>query len=103
MTPPAATPRDAVERIAGGAFVLDVRQPDEWTAVRIADASLIPLGELSARVAEIPRDRTVVVVCRSGNRSATATAALLAAGYDAVNLDGGMIAWAAAGLSTVGG
>ena len=87
-----------------GAFVLDVRQPDEWNAVHIPDATLIPLGELASRVNEVPRDRQVVVVCRSGNRSAQGRDILLGAGLPSVtSMAGGMNDWAAAGYPTTSG
>ncbi len=59
------------------------------------------MGQLRKRHAELPRDRPIVVICRSGGRSAAVTGALRAAGFDAVNLAGGMCAWAAAGLPVV--
>jgi rhodanese-related sulfurtransferase len=94
----AATMRDA------GAFVLDVRQPDEWVAGHIPGATLIPLGELPTRTAEVPSDREVVVVCRSGNRSATGRDILLDAGFASVtSMAGGMTDWAAAGLEVATG
>jgi len=93
----AAALRDA------GAFVLDVRQPEEWAVVRIPGAVLIPLDELPGRVAEVPRDRDVVVVCHSGNRSRQGRDILRAAGYDRVtSMTGGVAAWQAAGLPTEG-
>jgi rhodanese-related sulfurtransferase len=92
----AAALRDA------GAFVLDVREPNEWAAGHIPDATLIPLGQLESRVAEVPDDRTVVVVCRSGNRSAQGRDILRAAGLtSATSMAGGMNDWAAAGLPVV--
>lgn len=87
-----------------GAFVLDVRQPNEWVAGHIPDATLIPLGELANRVAEVPHDRTVVVVCHSGNRSAQGRDILRQAGFSTVtSMAGGMTAWSAAGLPVVNG
>lgn len=88
----------AAERIAAGAVALDVREDVEWAAGRIAGALHIPLGELGARQAEIPRERLIVAVCRSGNRSSAVTEALIRAGYEAENLAGGMKAWKAAGF-----
>jgi rhodanese-related sulfurtransferase len=83
----------------GGAVVLDVREPSEWVTGHIHGATLVPLGQLPNRLAEVPRDRTVVVVCHSGNRSAQARDLLLAAGYPSVtSISGGMTAWLAAGL-----
>src|SRR5512139_3241815 len=62
---------EAAAKREAGAFILDVRQPEEWNEFHIPDATLIPLGELEARVQEVPQDQEIVVVCRSGNRSAT--------------------------------
>lgn len=86
-----------VTSIPAGALLLDVREPDEWAAGHAPSAVHVPLGELPGRLAEVPRDRPVVAVCRGGGRSAKATAFLREAGVDAHNLDGGMKAWAAAG------
>ena len=87
-----------------GAFVLDVRQPDEWAAGHIPEATLIPLGELQSRLAEVPKDTKVVVVCRSGNRSAQGRDILLGAGYPAAtSMAGGMNEWTAAGYETTTG
>jgi phage shock protein E len=115
--PTASVPAGAVEALPtqvsvaearglrdAGAFVLDVRQPEEWAAGHIPDATLIPLGELQARLVEVPKDRPVVVVCRSGNRSAQGRDILLAAGYPAVtSMSGGMNDWTAAGYPTTTG
>jgi rhodanese-related sulfurtransferase len=81
-----------------GAVVLDVREPAEWAEGHIPGATLIPLGELARRVSELPDDETIVVICRSGNRSAQGRDILRAAGYEATSVDGGMTAWRAAGL-----
>ncbi len=79
-------------------FLLDVRQPEEFRDGHIPGAKLIPLGELSRRLGELPRDCEIICVCRSGNRSHSATRHLTSAGYNAVNLQGGMNAWARHGL-----
>jgi rhodanese-related sulfurtransferase len=86
---------EAAEEIAAGALVVDVREPIEWDAGRISGAVLIPLGELGARVDELPRDRRMVIVCRTGSRSSYAAGALHGAGYDVANLRGGLAAWTA--------
>lgn len=83
--------------VPDGAWLLDVREDDEWAAGYAPGARHIPLGELGARTAEIPQDQTVYVICRSGARSARASQALTAAGWKAVNVAGGMQDWAAAG------
>lgn len=77
----------------GEVFILDVREPDEFEEGHIPGACLIPLGSLQRRVAEVPKDRQVVVVCAVGGRSARATHFLRAQGVEAVNLHGGMRAW----------
>lgn len=81
--------------------LLDVREPEEWQAGHIEGAVHIPLGELNARVGEIARDRRVVCVCRVGSRSQAVADALNRAGFEAENLDGGMVAWESAGLPFV--
>lgn len=80
-----------------GAWLLDVRENDEWAAGYAPGARHIPLGELGARSTEIPPDETIYVICRSGVRSARAATALAGAGWEAVNVAGGMQDWAAAG------
>jgi DMSO/TMAO reductase YedYZ molybdopterin-dependent catalytic subunit len=80
---------------------LDVREPEEWQAGHAAVATLIRMGEVSARRHELPKEGRIVVVCRSGGRSAAVTDALRSWGYDAVNLSGGMCAWTSAGLPEV--
>ena len=95
------TPQDAADRVASGALLLDVREPDEWAAGHAPGAKHLPLGELGARVEELPKDRPIVAVCRVGGRSGKATEALVNAGYDVVNLAGGMQAWDAAGQPVV--
>lgn len=94
---PEVDPVTASVRLAEGAVLLDVRENDEWEVGRIGGSLHIPLGALGARQAEIP-DGPLVVACRSGSRSASATAALLRAGYSAENLAGGLEAWKAADL-----
>ena len=78
-------------------LVVDVREDDEWAAGHIPGALHVPLGEVVARLSELPTDRPLAVVCRVGGRSAHATAFLLSQGLTARNVDGGMLAWAAAG------
>ena len=91
-------PLEADDLQRSRAALLDVREPSEWQAGHAPSALHIPLGELEDRVGTLARDRRWVVVCRSGHRSARATALLCRCGFDAVNLHGGMEAWASAGL-----
>jgi len=95
---PAVDPAAAAARLSDGAVALDVREADEWEVGRIAGALHIPMAELGVRQAEIPAGVPLVVVCRSGSRSAAVTEALVRAGYEAENLTGGLKAWKAAGL-----
>ncbi|MGB6454086.1 MAG: rhodanese-like domain-containing protein [Streptosporangiaceae bacterium] len=80
-----------------GAWLLDVREDDEWAAGHAPRATHIPLGQLGARTGELPVDQQIYVICRSGVRSARATQALNGAGWQAVNVAGGMHDWAEAG------
>jgi rhodanese-related sulfurtransferase len=79
-------------------YLLDVRQPEEYRTVHISGAKLIPLGDLRSRMNELPKDREILVVCQSGNRSTSATRQLVKAGFNAVNMRGGMISWSRSGL-----
>lgn len=84
-------------RIARGedVFLLDVREPDEVAEWAYPVGVNIPLGELGARLDEVPRDATIVVACHVGGRSAVAAKALSDAGWTAENLTGGAVAWVA--------
>lgn len=84
---------EAPDVLAAGGVVLDVREPDEVLMGSIPGAIHIPLGTLVERVGELDPGRTIACLCRSGNRSRMAADFLLAEGYDAVNLAGGMLAW----------
>lgn len=94
-------PETAVRLLEEGAALIDVREIEEWRTGRAPQAFHVPLGELAARLEELPRDRKLIMVCRSGGRSGTAAAALVDDGLDALNLAGGMQAWKAASLPVV--
>ena len=94
-------PDEAVNLVQAGAFLLDVRENEEWDGGHAPQATHVPMGEIQGRISEVPVDSTVVCVCRVGGRSGAVAKALVAGGYDARNLDGGMLAWAAAGLPVV--
>jgi rhodanese-related sulfurtransferase len=84
------------ERLAAkpAPFLLDVREPWEFVAGHVPGAQLIPLGELEQRVNEVPRDRAVLAICHSGQRSLAAAGYLQGLGYtDVSNVDGGTAAW----------
>ncbi len=97
----AVGPVEAQALLHDGAVLVDVREKSEWDAGHAPKAKHHPLGGLATSMTRLPQDRTVVVVCRSGNRSARATKMLTNAGFDAVNLTGGMTAWKAAGQPMV--
>jgi rhodanese-related sulfurtransferase len=93
------TPQQVAEFLAQGAIqLIDVRQPEEREAGRIAGDRFIELSELAAQADTIDRERAVVFYCRSGARSAMATEAFRSAGFDAHNMLGGLLQWDAAGL-----
>lgn len=93
------TPEQVAERLARGELeLIDVREPYEWEAGRIAGARHIELERLASQADSLPRDTPVVFQCRLGARSAMATQAFRAAGYDAYNMEGGIAAWVERGL-----
>ena len=91
---PSVTPNE----VPGDAVLLDVREPAEWAAGHVDGAVHIPMFDLPTRLASEPGDltpeRQIVVICRVGSRSAQVTAWLNQQGFQATNLDGGMLAWA---------
>ena len=97
MNQPVALPEVLSADLPAGVFLLDVREDDEWTAGHAPDAVHVRLGELGARAGELPRDREVYVICRSGARSAYAAQALAVSGLNTINVADGMTGWAVAG------
>ncbi len=82
----------------GETFFLDVREQEEWDMVHIPSTTLIPLGQLQDRLNEVPKDKNIVVVCRSGNRSQAGRDVLLAAGFTNVtSMAGGVNEWSKQG------
>ena len=93
---------DAAKLSQSDWFFLDVREPSEWEEAHIPYATLIPLGELTARLSEVPKDKNIIVVCRSGNRSAVGRDLLLSSGFSSVtSMAGGMSTWQAKGNPVV--
>jgi rhodanese-related sulfurtransferase len=90
-------PQVPAAEVPADAFLLDVREDDEWVAGHAPGALHIPLGELGARYTEIDRATALYVICRSGRRSEQAAQALVGAGWQAHNVADGMIGWNAAG------
>lgn len=92
---PTVTGQEVIRKMDNGEspFLLDVREEDEFEEAHIPGAILIPLGELQQRLNELPKDKEIVCVCRSGSRSAWATQLLTGSGFQASNMQGGMIFW----------
>ncbi|MEU1195763.1 rhodanese-like domain-containing protein [Streptomyces sp. NPDC005813] len=101
----AAVPTVGIGDLTDENFLLDVREDEEWDAGHAEGALHIPMSEFVARYGELteaaPQDGRVNVICRSGGRSAQVTMYLVQQGIDAVNVDGGMQAWEAAGRPVV--
>jgi rhodanese-related sulfurtransferase len=87
------TPREV-----GDAFLLDVREQDEWDAARAPGAVHVPMQEVPLHLDVLPADGPIAVICHVGARSAQVAHWLRAQGYDAHNVDGGLVAWHGAGL-----
>ena len=87
--------------MAEGSLLIDVREQNEYDELHIPGSILLPLSELAERYEELPKDKALIMQCRSGGRSGKATEFLLANGYeDVVNMAGGILAWSAADLET---
>lgn len=85
----------------GSEVLLDVREPDEWQRGHAAEARHIPMGDVPARIGELDPDVQLFVMCQAGGRSLRVAEYLTRNGYRAVNVSGGMLAWAAAGRPVV--
>ena len=85
-----------------GTFVVDVRTQEEWDEYHAPNTTLIPLDQLPNRLSEVPKDKEILVVCRSGNRSQQGRDILLSAGYNATSMTGGLKEWYAKGYPIEG-
>src|ERR1044072_7233193 len=94
---PTVTVPDVPAELPQNTVLLDVREQDEWDAGHAPNALHIPMSELAGRLAELPAEQEVLVICRSGGRSARVTAYLNANGWEARNVDRGRQRWAATG------
>jgi rhodanese-related sulfurtransferase len=101
----AQLPSVDIASLPSGAFLLDVREDDEWAAGHAEGALHVPMSDFAARYGEVaqalPEGGTAYVVCKAGGRSAQVTQYLVQQGVDAVNVDGGMLAWDGAGRPMV--
>src|SRR5215207_7922667 len=95
-------PTVTVNEVPADAYLLDVREDDEWAAGHAPGAMHIPMMEIPVRSSDLPQDRDVVVVCRVGACSGQVVAYLRQQGWDnVINLDGGMLSWAASGRPVI--
>lgn len=96
-------PVEASRRLLGDALLLDVREPEEWAECHVAGAVHIPLDELPSRLAELPADREIICMCRSGRRSSKAQALMEESRRftKVLNLSGGILRWIDDGLPVV--
>jgi rhodanese-related sulfurtransferase len=105
MTFGSGVPAIAVSELADGDFLLDVREDDEWDAGHAESALHIPMSEFVARYGELteaaPQDSKIHVICKAGGRSALVAMYLVQQGLNAINVNGGMAAWAASGRPVV--
>lgn len=98
---PSQVPEIEVAGVPAGAYLLDVREPVEWAAGHAESAVHIPMNDVPTRLAEVPEDAEIFVICKGGGRSAQVTAYLHQHGRRATNVAGGTVAWAAAGKPMV--
>ncbi len=87
------SPTDGYQLVQNGAFLLDVRTQAEWDQYHAIGATLIPLDQLPNRLGELPKDKQIVVICHSGNRSKQGRDILLANGFQATSVTGGLLQW----------
>jgi len=93
---------EGYQMVQDGAFFLDVRRQDEWDQYHAIGATLIPLDELPNRLNELPKDKKIVVICHSGNRSKPGRDILLQNGFQATSVKGGLLQWYADNLPFTG-
>lgn len=101
--PASASVDEAYQMYLDGMFVLDVRTTQEWNEYHAPNTTLIPLDELAARVNELPKDQTILVVCRSGNRSQAGRDILQQASLTAISMNGGLNDWRERGYPITSG
>jgi len=91
--PATVSPSEGYQMVQDGAFFLDVRRQDEWDQYHAIGATLITLDELPNRLNELPKDKPIVVICHSGNRSKTGRDILVQNGFQATSVTGGLLQW----------
>ena len=103
MDVPEISVNELAQKLLDGAFLIDVRELDEWIAERVPEVPLIPLGEITDRLMEFPKEGEVFIICRSGARSAAACQFLRSNDVNAINVAGGTLAWVASGQDVASG
>lgn len=103
MNVPEISVNELAQKLLNGAFLVDVRELDEWLAERVPEVPLIPIGEITDRLADFPKEGEVFIICRSGARSATACQFLRSNDVNAINVAGGTLAWIASGEAVASG
>ena len=103
MDVPEISVNELAQKLLNGAFLIDVRELDEWIAERVPEVPLIPLGEITDRLADFPTYGEVFIICRSGARSAAACQFLRSNDVNAINVAGGTLAWIASGQDVASG
>ena len=103
MDVPEISVNELAQKLLDGAFLIDVRELDEWIAERVPEVPLIPLGEITDRLTDFPKEGEVFIICRSGARSATACQFLRSNDVNAINVAGGTLAWIASGEAVASG
>ncbi|MFQ3315789.1 MAG: rhodanese-related sulfurtransferase [Candidatus Poriferisodalaceae bacterium] len=103
MDVPEISVNELAQKLLNGAFLIDVRELDEWIAERVPEVPLIPLDEITDRLADFPTDGEVFIICRSGARSAAACQFLRSNDVNAINVAGGTLAWIASGQDVASG
>ena len=103
MDVPEISVNELAQKLLNGAFLIDVRELDEWIAERVPEVPLIPLGEITDRLTDFPKEGEVFIICRSGARSATACQFLRSNDVNAINVAGGTLAWIASGQDVASG
>ena len=91
------TAAQAIAEVATGTVLLDVRELDEWMSGHAPTGLFVPMSSLPVGFESVPTDTRLLVICHAGSRSARVTRALVEAGFDAVNVAGGMLSWVDAG------
>ena len=103
MTPLLEIDLESFAALQHEAFLIDVREPEEYAAGHVATARPVPAGSLAGAAGSLPTDRTIYVICASGGRSLRAASALVASGLEAVSVAGGTSGWVESGRPVVTG